>query len=65
MIISDRYKAWVVVRYNNGEPPKITVFGNPEAASKYAIDCIDKFDHVFYEICPVFGKYLVGDETNE
>lgn len=63
--VSERYKAWVVVWYNEGEEPTITVFGNKDAADKCVMYNIALYDHVFYEECPVYGKYLVGDEINE
>ena len=61
---SARYKCFVIMRYNNGEEPTITVFSNKTAAQICLMYSIDLFDHVFVEECPVYGKFLVGDEIN-
>lgn len=61
--VSERYKAWVVCMYNDGEEPNITVFGNMNAAGKCVLYNVDIYDHVFWQELPVYGKYEVGDEN--
>lgn len=62
--MSDRYKAWVVCFYNDGEEPCLTVFDNKKAADKCVMYNVNEYDHVFCEECPVYGKYLIGDEIH-
>ena len=60
--MNDRYAVWVVCMYNDGDAePRITAFSNKEAADPFVMDNIAKYDHVFYQVCPLYGKYKVGD----